>query len=220
MKKSVYALLIASLATSAALAQKAGTISVSGGYTQIVPSQVSGNLSAPFASGSQITFDKSTASLGAVSYMWTDNIAIQLPVGLGFKHDISGSGALAGSGKLAETTATAFTLIGQYRFNSPDALWRPYVGGGLSYVQFDDTRGTSTLTALTNPGGPATTMSLKAKPGLAMQIGGIYNLNDRWYLDGSYTKLILATTASLSTGQNVGVRLDPSAYSLSVGYKF
>jgi outer membrane protein len=222
MQKPISTLLaLATLAfCGSALAQKAGSFSASIGATHIAPSVSSGNLSAPSLPNSKIDVNANTQITGAVNYMVTDSIAVHVPIGNGFKHDISGDGAIAGVGKLVETKALPITLIGQYRFLDANATFRPYLGAGLSYVRFYKEHGTGTLTALTNPGGPATGAKFDSKLAPTLQIGGIYNINDRWYLDASYAKTFLKTRATLTTGQTIDVTLNPNAYSLQVGYKF
>ena len=222
MKKPISTLLaLATLAfCGSALAQKAGSFSASIGATHIAPSVDSGNLSAPSLPNSKIDVNSNSQVTGAVNYMVTDNVAVHVPLGFGFKHEVSGDGAIKGVGKLVETKALPITLIGQYRFLDANATFRPYVGAGLSYVKFYKEKGTGTLTALTNPGGPATGAKFDSKLAPTLQIGGIYNINEKWYLEASYAKTFLKTRATLTTGQTIDVKLDPSAYCLQVGYKF
>lgn len=222
MKKISYAL-IAMAAVSAcggAFAQKAGSFTASVGFTQISPSVSSGNLSAPSLPGTQVSITNNSQLTGAVNYMVTDNIAVHLPIGFGFKHDINGAGAISGVGKIADTKALPITLIAQYRFLDANAQFRPYVGAGASYVKFYNSNGTGVLTAITNPGGPATGVSFESKLAPTFQLGGIYNINEKWYVELAYSKTLVSTRGTLTTGQTIDVKLDPSAYSLQVGYKF
>ena len=212
---------LAALAISApALAQKAGTFSASIGVTQIAPSVSSGNLTAPSLPNSQVDVSNDTQLTGAVNYMATDNIAIHIPLGFGFKHEITGAGAIAGVGKLAETKALPITAIAQYRFFDADAVIRPYLGAGVSYVRFYKEKGTGVLTAITNPGGPGTGVKFDSKFAPTFELGVAYNINEKWYVDASYAKTILKTRGTLTTGQTIDVKLNPDAFSLQVGYKF
>jgi outer membrane protein len=213
-------LAVLALSASAAFAQKAGTWSVSVGATQISPDVTSGNLTAPSLPGTQADVLSNTQLTGAVNYSYTDNIVIHVPLGFGFKHKVIGDGAIAGVGTIATTKALPITLLGQYRFLEPSATFRPYVGGGLSYVKFFKTTGTGVLTAITNPGGPATTISFESKLAPVLQLGATFNINEKWYLDASYTKTFLKTRGTLSTGQTLDSKLDPNGYTLQVGYKF
>jgi outer membrane protein len=215
-------LIIATLlaCSGAALAQKAGSLSVSVGVTQIAPDVTSGNLSAPSFVGTTVDVTSNTQLTGAINYSLTDNVVINAPLGLGFKHKIVGTGAIAGVGAIGTTKALPITLIAQYRFLDANATFRPYVGAGLTYAKFYKTAGTAALTAITNPGGPATTLSFKSKFAPTIQLGGTYNINEKWYLDASYTKTFLKTRGTLSTGQTLDATLNPDGYTFQVGYKF
>jgi outer membrane protein len=206
--------------TGTAFAQKAGSLSTSIGFTQIAPSVSSGNLSAPSLPNTQADINSNTQVTGALTYMLTDSVGVHVPLGFGFKHKVSGAGAIAGVGTIAETKALPITLLGQYRFMEANAQFRPYVGGGISYVKFYKEHGTAVLTAITNPGGPATTVSFKSKLAPTIQLGGVYNINEQWYLEASYTKTFLKTTGTLSTGQTLDMTLDPNGYTMQVGFKF
>jgi outer membrane protein len=223
MKKTYISLAaIATLAIcGSAFAQKAGSITASIGITQIAPSVDSGNLSAPSLPGTKVDINSNAQLTGAVNYMLTDQIAVHVPLGLGFKHEVTGAGAIAGVGKLVDTKALPITLIGQYRFMDVNATFRPYVGAGLSYVKFYKEKGTSVLTAITAPGSAvATTASFASKLAPTIQLGGTFNINEKWYVDASYTKTFLKTTGTLSTGQTIDVTLNPNGYTLQLGYKF
>lgn len=205
-------------------AQQAGTWSMSAGVTRITPSVDSGSLSSPSGSGvipdARVDVSSSSRVTAAVNYMATDHINLHLPLGLGFKHDVSGAGVLAGVGKVAETRALPITLVAQYRFLDANARFRPYLGAGLSYVRFYKERGTAMLTALTNPGGPETGVSFKSKWAPTVQLGGVFQLDSKWFVEASYAKTFLKTRGTLSTNQTIDVGLDPNCFTLQVGYKF
>jgi outer membrane protein len=221
MKKTTFLAAAALLACSTStFAQKAGSWSASVGVTKIAPDVTSGNLTAPSLAGTQTDVLSNTQLTGAVNYSFSDNIVVHLPLGLGFKHKVIGSGAIAGVGTIGTTKVLPITLIGQYRFLEANAVIRPYVGAGLSYVKFYKTTGTAVLTAITNPGGPATTLSFDSKFAPVIQLGATYNINEKWYLDASYTKTFLKTRGTLSTGQTLDSKLNPDGYTFQVGYKF
>jgi len=218
-RQHLIAAAILAASTTPLLAQQAGTWSLSAGVTHIKPSVDSGSLTGSIPNA-RVDVSSDTRLTGAVNYMATDHLNLHLPLGLGFRHDITGAGVLAGVGKVAETRALPITLIGQYRFFEPAARFRPYLGAGLSYVRFYKEQGSALLTAMTNPGGPPTGVSFKSKLAPSFQVGGVYNLNDKWFVEGSYTKTLLKTRGTLSTGQTIDVGLDPNCFTLQVGYKF
>jgi outer membrane protein len=221
--KLLFPLLSATLSlglSGSALAQQAGNWSASFGMTTLSPSVGSGNLSAPSLPNTQATINSDTQLTGTVNYMVTDHLAISGPLGYGFKYEVSGAGVISGVGKLADTKALPITVLAQYRFMEANAIFRPYVGGGLSYAKFYETHGTAILTALSNPGGPPTTVSFESKLVPTIQLGLLMRLNEKWYLDAHYTKTFLTTLATLSTGQTIEMRLDPNGYSAGIGYSF
>lgn len=221
MKKITLFASVAVLACSSnVFAQKAGSWSASIGFTQIAPDVNSGNLSAPSLPNTKVDISSNTQITGAVNYAMTDNIVISAPLGLGFKHKVSGAGAIAGVGVIGTTKALPITLLGQYRFMEANSAFRPYVGGGLSFVKFYKEKGTAVLTAITNPGGPATTIRFESKLAPTIQLGMVYNINEKWYLDANYTKTFVKTTGTLSTGQTLKATLNPDGYTFQVGYKF
>jgi len=209
------------LAAGAAHAQSAGSWMLRGGLTNINPSVDSGNLSASSASGTKIGSDDSTRLAGGVTYMLTDHWAVDLPLALPFKHNLTGDGAIAGAGKIGETKALPISLFGQYRFGETNAQFRPFVGAGLTYAKFYKERGTAALTSITggSPSNP-TTLSLQSKLGLTLQAGATVTLNERWFVEGMVSKTFLKTRGTLSTGQTIDVTLNPNTFCLGVGYKF
>lgn len=204
-----------------AMAQVAGTLSVRAGFTHIAPQVKSGNLSAPAFPNTKVDVDAATSLTGGVNYMLTDHWAVDVPLALPFKHDIVGDGAIAGVGKLAETKVLPFTVFAQYRFGEAEARFRPYVGLGVTYARFFKTRSTATLSGLTG-GTPArpTTASVDNKWGVTPQIGFVWKIDDRWFLDAAYYKSFLKTASHLSSGQSISKRLNPDVIAVGIGYQF
>ena len=223
MKNTVKFLLIpiALACASLAHAQTAGSMMVRAGVTNIKPNVDSGDLSAPSLPGTKAGINSASQVAGGITYMYTDNFSVDLPLALPFQHDIVGAGAIEGAGKIADVKALPVTLLAQWRFNGAKDAFRPYVGAGLTYAYFFGARGTSTLTALTggNPAKP-TTLSIGSKFAATVQIGAAYAVNKNWFVDGTYTYTPLNVTPTLSTGQTMDAKLNPSSLSLAVGYQF
>lgn len=209
------------LAVSAAHAQGAGSITVRVGATDISPDTKSGNLSAPSFAGTKAAVGSNMQPTGGITWMWTNNIALDLPVSAGFKHEITGAGAIAGVGKIGEVKALPATLLVQYRFGAPDAAVRPYLGAGPTYAKFYGARSTLALTTLTG-GSPATptTLSMQSKWAATGQLGLAWRLSTQWSIDTSVTYTPLKTRTTLSTGQTLDASLDPTSVSVGVGYRF
>ena len=205
---------------SAAQAQSTGTWLVKGGFNGIAPAVKSGDLSAPSLPGSKVDVSSANSLIASATYMLTDNASVEFVGGLPYKHDIEGAGSLAGVGKLGSIKQISPTVLAQYRFMAPRATVRPYVGVGLTYAYFYGAEGSAALTALTNPGGPATRLSVSSGFGLSPQVGVTIALHERWYLDASILKTFLKNTATLSTGQKVDTTLNPLSTNVSIGYRF
>lgn len=201
-------------------AQSAGTWTARVGLTNITPQVSSGDMTAPSFPNTKSDVGGDTQLSGGITYMYTDNIAIDIPVALPFNHKLKGAGALAGAGQIGAVKALPFTVFGQYRFNAASAVFRPYVGLGLTYAYFFDESGSSALTAMTNPGGSATKLSVQSKFAVTPQVGFTYVLNDKWTLDGSFSQTLLKTRTTFSTGQTLDATLNPNTISLGIGTKF
>ncbi len=208
-------------AAMSAHAQSAGSVLVRAGAATIKPKTESGDLSAPSLAGTKIDVGSDTELSGGITYMLTDNLSVDLPVAMPFKHEIVGAGAIAGAGKIGEVKALPITLLGQYRFGAASAQVRPYLGAGLTYAKFFKESTTAALTALTGgtPGSP-TTMRVASRFGATFQLGASLAINSQWSLDASYAKTLLKTKATLSTGQTIDIKLNPDSYALALGYKF
>ncbi|RPE62901.1 outer membrane protein [Tibeticola sediminis] len=221
-KLSTLALLGAALLTaSAAQAQTAGTLSARLGAMQISPSVTSGDLSPPAFPHTTADVGNASQLAGGVNYTVDDHWAIDVPLALPFKHNIYGDGAIAGVGKIGETKALPITVFAQYRFGEANAKVRPYVGAGPTYAKFFKERSTNTLTALTGgtPSNP-TTLSIESKLVPTVQFGVTLMLNDRWFIDAVAAKTWLKTRTTLSTGQTLDIKLNPTTVGIMVGYRF
>lgn len=207
--------------SGAASAQTAGSWLVRAGAVRIAPKVDSGDLSAPAFPGTKADVDSNTQFGGGITYMWTDNFAIDLPLSTPFKHDINGDGAIAGVGKIGETKALPITLMAQYRFLEASSPFRPYVGAGITYAKFYKEKGTAALTALT--GGTSanpTTLKIDSKAAATIAVGASFTFNERWFVDAMVLKTFLKTTTTLSTGQTLDIKLDPLTTAVFVGYRF
>jgi outer membrane protein len=209
------------LAAGSAFAQSAGSIVVYAGAAQIKPQVESGDLTAPSLAGTKVDVKKASSFVGGVTYYWTDNISIDLPIAAPFKHDVVGAGAIEGTGKLGTVKSLPITLLAQYRFGDANSAFRPFVGAGPTYGYFFKPRATATLSGIT--GGTAsnpTTLSMKSRLGATLELGAAYNVTKDWSASLSVTKTFIKTTGSLSTGQTIETTLDPVSIKFGVGYRF
>jgi outer membrane protein len=198
-------------------AQSEGTWSAKAGYNQFRPQVNSGDITA--VPGAKVDVDKGGAVFGSVSYMVTDNISGEFAFGVPPKLDIKGDGVIAQAGKIADTKVWSPILMAQYRFGSASSMFRPYVGVGATYVKFTDVETTPILSMLTNPGG-STSASIDSAWGAVVQLGITYNFREKWFLDASIVPMRLKSTAHLSTGQKVDVKVNPILANVAVGFSF
>lgn len=211
------------LACAAVQAQSAGDILVRAGALKITPVVTSSNLSPPAFANSQVDVLSDATLSGGISYMVTDQIALDLPLALPLKHNIVGAGSVAGTGKLGETQALPITLLAQYRWGEAKSQFRPYVGIGPTYAVFYKERGTNRLTGLSGgtPGQP-TGLSIENRWGMTVQLGLSVALDERWFVDAALTKTWLNTRSHLlsTDRQTIDLRLNPRAVAVAVGYRF
>ncbi|MFC4932429.1 OmpW/AlkL family protein [Massilia sp. GCM10023247] len=203
-----------------ASAQSAGQWTAKFGFNELTPKVDSGNLSAPALPFTRADVKSDIQPVLIFAYGLTDNISLEAALGTPYKHKIIGAGSIAGTGELGTVQALPPTLFAQYRFFSPNATFRPFVGLGATYVYFMKERGSGKLTALTNPGGVPTTFDIDNKFTYTAQLGVAMNFSERWFGDVTVNKSRLRTDVHFSTGQNQHVKLDPVAVVLAVGYKF
>ena len=221
MKKTFLTLCLAALAP-ALQAQTAGSWLVQGGVAHAAPSVQSGHLSAPSAAATQIDVGADTQPMLQLTRMLDDHWAVAVPLGRGFTHALYGAGAIANVGQIGTVSAQPFSVFGQYRFGEPQARWRPYALLGLSYVRFHDAAGSATLNGINpaNPPGGSTGLSIESRWALSPGLGLVVQLDERWFVDASWSKTYLKTTATLSTGQTLGATINPSITTLGVGLRF
>ncbi len=206
-------------ASAAASAQTAGTWAVSVGYNNISP-EATDALSAPSIPNSKTDPHSDAQPIFNVIYNFTDNISAQFGLGTPYKHDLYGAGSLSGTGKLGTLEQLPPTLFVQYHFLDASAPFRPYVGLGATYAMFRDEKGSGTLTAISNPGGPPTTFTVDNAWGATPELGLTYNINKRWFVDAWVAKTFISSTVHLSTGQSASAPLNPVSEAITVGYRF
>lgn len=212
----------AMFAVTSVHAQTAGSWLVKFGANQIAPDVKSEDLTAPSAPGSKVDVDANIQPIGSVAYMYSDNVSVEGYFGLPYEHDIVGAGAMAEVGRIGQVNQVSPTVFLQYRANDASSTVRPYVGLGVTLAYFYGMEGSAALTAVTNPGGPPTKLSLdkRAKLALSPQLGISVKVKEGWFVDVAVIKTLISNTARLSTGQSVKVKLDPVSIGLAVGRQF
>ena len=199
------------------LAQNESTWRVKGGYNQFFPQVKSDTITG--VPGGKVDVGDGGAPFVSASYMFSDSMSAELAFGIPPKLNIVGRGTIEQAGKIADAKVWSPILMLQYRFGHPDTVFRPYIGIGGTYVKFTSVNTTPILSILTNPGG-TTSAAIDNAWGAVAQIGATYSLNAHWFIDGSIVPMRVKTTAHLSTGQTVDVKVNPVLVNLALGYKF
>jgi outer membrane protein len=145
-------------------------------------------------SGSSATFN--------LSYMFTDNLSVELLAAWPFEHDIK-----AGNAKVASTKHLPPTVSVQYHF-MPQNPFKPYVGVGINYTMFFSEE--SIL-------GP---MDLKDSWGVAGEVGVDVMLGDKWFLNASARYIDIDTKGKVGALDLGTINIDPMVYGLHLGLKF
>jgi outer membrane protein len=208
------------LCASQAFAQKAGDMIYSVGAAYIKPNTSLGPLNNPNLQGASATIaNVSTVTLGGL-YMWTDQIASEVTIGIPPKMSVD----FTAGGQTIPAAATAKevnpSIVAKYLFNSPGSEFRPYVGLGITYTTFTNVQASSNAT-IQAIGGQSS--SLSSTTGAIFNAGMIYNIDQKWSVNGSISYVPLKTNLTL-VGSGVTttgvVTINPLDFVVRVGYNF
>ena len=242
MKKTILALAIAAAFAPALAMAEAGDIVVRLRATHISADEssdlgkktdsaygtpgLSTTLYGAQGTGAELEVDSNTIPELDFSYYITKNIAAELILAVGTRHDVkvSGSGSAVGlNHDLGSVNLLPPTLTVQWHF-MPDETFDPYVGAGLSYVRAMD----NSLSARTAVGNFPIKIDRNSW-GPAIQAGFDVNLKDRWLVNFDVKKIWWDTDVKLNTFGAVlpggwhkidKLDVDPWVISVGVGKKF
>lgn len=188
------------------------------------------NLRASTADGAttltgELTVDSNTIPELDISYYVTKNIALELILATGSKHDvnltkraINGVPTPALNANLGEVNVLPPTLTVQWHFN-PDQMIDPYVGAGVNYTRFLDKN-------LSHPVGGDIDVDRNSW-GPALQAGVDINLKDGWQINADVKKLWIDTDVHFSHGNGLfpkqkidSLDIDPWVFGIGFGKKF
>jgi outer membrane protein len=97
---------------------------------------VNGLLPGAMSPGAELKIDDNLIPELDISYYFTKNIATELILATGSKHDVSIKGdalSTVGNQQLGSVDALPPTLTAQWHFN-PDQTFDPYIGAGINYT--------------------------------------------------------------------------------------
>ena len=223
------------IVASGAFAQKAGDNIFSVGIASVNPDASMGPLTAtePHVQGA---LTNSTANAGSTTtlslgwlHMYTDNFGMEGTIGIPPKISMdlyTPYTTLKNHPDGASAKVLTPTAIAKYFFNTPQDKVRPYVGLGVSRIMFQSVSAKTSdpeIAAIAN-----TSSSLSASWAPVYNAGVIYNIDDRWSINGSVTYIPITTTATFS-GPGVGagaavttgdLKLNTTDYVIRLGYRF
>jgi outer membrane protein len=218
------------LACPGAMAQKAGDTIVGVGIAVITPRESLGPLqsvgpAAPLfnaaTAGATASIDAVTTASVSVFHMFTDNLAAELSLGVPPKFTVDvqlPSGSHPGAATARELTPA---LVGKYLFRTPADQVRPYLGLGITYATFRSVSANKSDPLVAALAGTSATLSSSWAP--VFNAGVIYNINERWSVNGSLSYIPLKTTATFvgsGTTTSGTLTLDPIDLVIRLGYKF
>jgi outer membrane protein len=174
--------------------------------------------------GAELRVDSNLIPEIDFSYYFTKNLAAELILATGTRHDVktSSAGALLNTTKLGSVDLLPPTLTLQWHF-MPDQSFDPYVGAGVNYTYFMD----KNLTANTVVGPQKIKLESDSFGG-ALQFGVDVNLKDRWLLNFDVKKVWINTDVKLNAPvlgvagwQKIdSLDIDPWVISVGIGKKF
>jgi outer membrane protein len=177
-------------------------------------------LGAAVSPGAQLDVNSNVIPELDLSYYITKNIAAELILAVGTRHDVSikdNTGAL-GNQPLGSVNLLPPTLTAQWHF-MPDQTFDPYVGAGLTYSRAMDNK-LATTAAI--PGLPIRIDRNSWGP--AIQAGFDINLKDGWLINADVKKVWLNTDVKINAGAGYvkidSLDLDPWVIGVGFGKKF
>lgn len=151
------------------------------------------------------------------TYMATDHIGAELILAT-TKHDVNGTGSIAGLGQVASSWVLPPTLTLQYHF-APKGRVHPYVGAGANYTIFYSEKASASLNGALG----ATTVRMDDSFGYAFQAGIDFDIGSNVFVNADVKYIDMDTTATLRSGATVrtlDVSIDPIVASVGVGLRF
>ncbi|MBD9485257.1 outer membrane beta-barrel protein [Pseudomonas sp. PDM14] len=228
MRKSLLtaSLLALAIASPMAHAFEAGDIIVRAGAVTVDPHEDSSDIwvgaLATDVAGTKATLDSDTQLGLNFAYMVTNHVGIELLAATPFSHDVGVAGmpgAFAGlNGKLGELKHLPPTLSVVYYPLDAKSAFQPYVGAGINYTWFFDTKLSSAAEDKGFSG-----LDMKDSWGLAAQVGMDYMLTDNIMVNAQVRYIDIDTEGTTNFGGDkvkVDVDVDPFVYMVGLGYKF
>lgn len=183
---------------------------------------VNKNVGPVMSGGAELSVDNNLIPELDISYYFTKNIAAELILALGTRHDVSVKGdslATVGNQNLGSINALPPTLTVQWHFN-PDQTFDPYVGAGINYTNMLDRNLKFSTGALTG-----TKIKLDSESwGYALQAGLDVNLKNGWLINADVKYVTIDTDVKANIGGSWtkidSLDINPWVFGIGIGKKF
>ena len=216
LKKNIACLLAAlgvSVVATPVMAYEAGDILVRARIIKVDPQGDSNGISVNGSNtGVEASADTDTMPELDFTYMLERHWGLELILAY-TEHNANTS--LLGLGKFANTKVLPPTLTLQYHF-SPDSNIRPYVGAGVNYTHFFDSKVKGGLDA------PGADLDIDDSWGLAAQAGVDIDFNEDWFVNFDVKYIDISADAHIKNGSSIKVDIDvdPIVWGIGVGRRF
>lgn len=157
---------------------------------------------------------------------WSFELALGYPPRVRTDAEGSGWGSLKGVG-ITDVDIVSPTAFINYHFFGHQAQWDPFVGLGVNFTRFTNTKALPPLTGAQGP----TQIHLSDSWGAAAHVGLIYHFDRKWSVVGTIAvadvKSDLTSTsyspvnpAVITSQAKTRINFHPIVYSVAVGYSF
>ena len=185
---------------------------------------VNRNIAPVMNPGAELDVRSNTIPELDISYYFTKNIAAELVLALGTRHDVyikGDDGGVIGNQKLGSVNLLPPTLTAQWHFN-PDQMIDPYIGAGLNYTLKLDRHARGTQGAIAGEKIKIDSHSF----GYALQAGVDVNLKDGWLINADVKYINIETDVRLRSAITGGwtkvdsLDINPWVFGIGIGKKF
>ncbi len=229
MKKSLLVLAIAAAFAPVLAHAEAGDWVVRARAVNVAPDEdsklgktVNRNVADVMSPGAELAVSDKVIPELDISYYFTKNIAAELILAVGTRHNVSIQGdanSTVGNQPLGSVNLLPPTLTAQWHFN-PDQTFDPYVGAGINYTIMLDRKLKVSSGALAGSKIKIDSDSF----GFAAQAGFDINLKDGWLINADVKYVTLDTTVKLKTAGGWtkidSLDINPWVVGIGIGKKF
>ena len=233
MKKTILFAALSSLFASGYAMAEAGDWVVRARVVDVSPNEsselgktVNQNLANVMTPSAELSVDSNVIPELDISYYFTKNIAAELILATGTRHDVSVKGdalTTVGNQNLGSVNLLPPTLTVQWHF-MPDQTFDPYLGAGITYSHSFD-RG---LQFQSGAAGLVAGQAIRIDRDMfapAVQAGFDINLKDGWLINADVKYIWLSTDVETLAVKGTWTKIDsldinPVVFGIGIGKKF